>query len=396
MTEDRANRGAAAGAGGASPDGADGEAAQRVGRLGRGYVAGIRACTLVPIGTVAVLAADGPVMRERAVLGLLVLAGWSVVYVACVLRGRTGLVTVVDAILLCGLGLATGLVTPAGWLESGKTWIRPLATFAAVGYQYSTRWPVGLPAGLAVCTTAAAAAMAGQGPPGLDAVVTIVWSNAIAVLARVLITLLTRAAGRVDDTLADAEEARRDRAVAESVRADERAVGDALHDTAAATLLMVAVGQGGGIDGVLRRRAGHDLDTLRAMRTGARGGPVDLCRELRAHARRCAVPVTVDGPDQLDLPPTVARALADAAGEALTNVARHAQASSARLRFGTLDGRVVVEVEDDGRGFAVDRVPATRRGLGISVVDRVAAVGGRAGVDSRIGEGTTVWLRWPA
>ena len=373
-----------------------GEARRRVGTLGRRYVAGIRVITFAPIGLVAVLAADDPVMRGRVELWLLAFAGWSVAYVACVLCGRTTLVTVVDGLLLCGLGLATAMVTPTGWLESGRTWIRPFVTFAAVGYQYSTPWRVGLPMGLAACTAAAIAAVAGQGALGADSVVTVVWSNLIAVLGRVLFTLLNRAAARVDETLADAETARRKQEVAENVRADERSIGDALHDTAAATLLMVAVGQAGGLGTVLRERAQHDLDTLRDLRTGVHTGPVDLCRELRAHARRCAVTVTIHGPEELDVPAQVARALADAAGEALTNVARHAGTASARLHFEKVDGRVLVEIADEGRGFELDNVPTTGRGLGRCIVDRVEAVGGQASITSLVGKGTTVRLAWPA
>jgi hypothetical protein len=187
---------------------AAGEAARRVALLGRRFAIGIRVVTLVPIASVAVLAADGPA-RTQAIVATLLTAAWSVFYVAGVVRGRTTLVTVVDGAVLCALGVVGAVVTPLHWLESGKSWIRPFVTFAAVGYQYSTRWTVGLPVGVAVCSTAVVATNVAQlGWVGLDATVTTVWSNVIAILARVLFTLLCSAAARADAAVADVAEAR--------------------------------------------------------------------------------------------------------------------------------------------------------------------------------------------
>jgi signal transduction histidine kinase len=53
-------------------------------------------------------------------------------------------------------------------------------------------------------------------------------------------------------------------------------------------------------------------------------------------------------------------------------------------------------VVDDGVGFDLDAVGAHRFGLALSVLDRMAAVGGCATVESAPGRGTVVRLRWPA
>ncbi len=374
-----------------------GEAVVRVGSFGRRSAMGIRMITLVPSGAVAILAADSSAMRRFVVVAFVVLCVWSVVYAAQMRRGVTVWVTVVDAVLLGCLGAITTQMTPASWLMSNKTWLRPFTTFAAVAYQYSAPSRVGVPAGLAICTTVAIANSAAQhGPPGLDTVITAVWSNAVVLLARLLWTLLTRAAIRADVAFTEAEIARRRQLVAESVRADERLITDSLHDTAATTLLIVAVGQASGLGEVLRHRARHDLQTLRAMRAGPLAAPTDLSQELLVMTQRSAVTVSLSGPDQLDLPPDVARALADAAGEALTNVARHAGSLLAHIQFGIDDGTVFVEITDDGRGFDIALVPATRRGLRASVTDRMAAVGGASRIKSAVGMGTTVRLEWPA
>lgn len=371
-----------------------GEAGRRIRSLGRRYAIAIRVITLVPISSVAVIAADGP-MRQRVVLVVGALIVWSAIYLVLVGRGWTTWASVVDGAVLCSLGLLTAQLTPTSWIESGKTWIRPFVTFAAVGHQYSTPWRVGLPVGVAVCATAALSAGTAQGGGlGLDAVITVVWSSLIAVLARVLFSLLTSAAARADAAISDAASARQEQLVGASVRIEERLITDSLHDTAATTLLTVAVGQADGLEDLLRRRAQNDLDTLRAMRAGIRCGTVDLSHELRAAVSLNALAVEMLGPDRLDVRFDVARALADATGEALANVARHADASFTRVRFGLRGTSVFVEICDDGVGFDPGQVPDTRRGLRGSIVERVAAVGGDTEITSAAGRGTTVILTW--
>jgi signal transduction histidine kinase len=72
--------------------------------------------------------------------------------------------------------------------------------------------------------------------------------------------------------------------------------------------------------------------------------------------------------------------------EALTNVARYAGASHAEVRVSRANGRVEVEVRDDGVGGADPAAGSGLRGL----ADRVAALDGRLEVVSPQGEGTVV------
>jgi signal transduction histidine kinase len=90
-----------------------------------------------------------------------------------------------------------------------------------------------------------------------------------------------------------------------------------------------------------------------------------------------------------------AAAICRSVGEALRNVARHAGVPRATVLVGYDGGRVVVEVVDDGRGFDPGAVPAHRHGIALSLVDRMAAVGGRAAVTARPGQGTRVRMEWP-
>jgi signal transduction histidine kinase len=74
--------------------------------------------------------------------------------------------------------------------------------------------------------------------------------------------------------------------------------------------------------------------------------------------------------------------------EALSNVGRHAAATTCRVSFGSEDARYVLEIDDDGRGFDVEAATA---GMGLrNLEERVVALGGSFEVRSVPGEGTTV------
>ena len=72
--------------------------------------------------------------------------------------------------------------------------------------------------------------------------------------------------------------------------------------------------------------------------------------------------------------------------EALTNVARYADASRAEVSVSRVNGRVEVEIRDDGIGGADPAAGSGLRGL----ADRVAALDGRLEVTSPRGAGTVV------
>jgi len=82
------------------------------------------------------------------------------------------------------------------------------------------------------------------------------------------------------------------------------------------------------------------------------------------------------------------------AQEALTNAARHSGAGRVEVRLRRADGGgVVLEVADDGRGFAFDE---SQRGLGIGGMrERALLIGAELAIESRPGHGTTVRLTVP-
>jgi signal transduction histidine kinase len=112
---------------------------------------------------------------------------------------------------------------------------------------------------------------------------------------------------------------------------------------------------------------------------------------LEALASRAPIPVEVNGVPTEPLKPAVEAAAYFVTAEALTNVAKYAQASEACVDLALDDGRLRLVVSDDGCGGAD---PATGSGLrGLS--DRIEALDGSLEVDSPPGEGTTVTVHIP-
>jgi signal transduction histidine kinase len=72
--------------------------------------------------------------------------------------------------------------------------------------------------------------------------------------------------------------------------------------------------------------------------------------------------------------------------EALTNVAKHASATHACVTVTNGNGRLAVEVSDDGVGGADFTLGTGLRGLS----DRLAAINGQFDIDSKPGHGTTL------
>jgi signal transduction histidine kinase len=136
------------------------------------------------------------------------------------------------------------------------------------------------------------------------------------------------------------------------------------------------------------------LDELRGIARGlhpavlAEGG---LTLALRTLARRSAVPVRLDVEVEGRLPEPVELAAYYVVAEALTNAAKHADATVMDVRVATGDGLLRMELRDDGRGGAD---PTEGSGL-LGLTDRVEALGGRLSIRSRAGAGTTLEVALP-
>jgi len=118
-----------------------------------------------------------------------------------------------------------------------------------------------------------------------------------------------------------------------------------------------------------------------------------LAQALRTHLEK---PVEVEIAGAAQLPPEVHLAFYRLAQAALGNVVRHASSSQARARLDLADAAATLVISDDGGGFDVARL-GDRRGMGIEIMrERAGAIGADLRIDSVVGQGTTVTLRWEA
>jgi signal transduction histidine kinase len=178
--------------------------------------------------------------------------------------------------------------------------------------------------------------------------------------------------------------------------AQQRLVSLALQLQAARAAAPPEAGQlAGQLDG-LAAEASSALDELRELARGIH--PAILAERglppaLKALARRCTVPVELDVRAERRLPEPIEIAAYYVVAEALTNAAKHANASTVHVEVGIGEAGDVlrVRVRDDGRGDARISNGSGLVGLG----DRVEAVGGRLWVHSALDAGTTLHAELP-
>jgi len=119
-----------------------------------------------------------------------------------------------------------------------------------------------------------------------------------------------------------------------------------------------------------------------------------LVAAVEARAGRLPVPVVVRAAETLRrqrFPEDVEGAAYFVVCEALTNVLKHADASGTEIELAATGEVLSIDVSDDGAGFGV---PGRGTGLTNSR-DRVEALGGRLGIDSRPGAGTRLHAGLP-
>ena len=143
---------------------------------------------------------------------------------------------------------------------------------------------------------------------------------------------------------------------------------------------------------IARNLRPNDLDEL-----GLNAACRNLCKELQARTG-LAVKCQFARMNRL-LPPKVDLGLFRIVQEALNNVEKHARAKMVRLRIAIQRQAIVLEVQDDGRGFnpAAPKVAKGREGgIGLSSLrERATGLGGTCEVVSNPKQGTTITVRVP-
>ena len=135
-----------------------------------------------------------------------------------------------------------------------------------------------------------------------------------------------------------------------------------------------------------------DLRPRQMGNDGLMSGLRRLVTEYRAHTFS---EVLLNGPEKQpdDLPQINNLALFHICQEALGNAAKHSGANHVDINLFATTDRVVMEIHDNGKGFAVEKMTTTI-GHGLSNMQtRAHAVGGDVEITSAPGEGTTI-LAW--
>jgi signal transduction histidine kinase/ligand-binding sensor domain-containing protein len=152
------------------------------------------------------------------------------------------------------------------------------------------------------------------------------------------------------------------------------------------------------VDGLVRRVQDLSLD-LRPPLLDELGLVPALTGYLEAQAERTGLRIEVDsGPGLEGLPVEVAITAFRVAQESVTNAIRHAGAGSIQVYLARRDGRLEIEVTDDGRGFDVRAIMegSSAKAIGLlGMQERVGGLGGELTIESAPGEGVTVYASLP-
>ncbi|MBC7235822.1 MAG: PAS domain S-box protein [Chloroflexi bacterium] len=122
---------------------------------------------------------------------------------------------------------------------------------------------------------------------------------------------------------------------------------------------------------------------------------------LNRYTERLGIPIDleVSALPEIRLPHRVEIALYRIVQEALTNIARHAQASQVTVQLTYRADRVTLRIEDDGQGFDLHQVASREpwaRGTGLlNIEERVSCLGGRFSILSHPGGGTRLVVEIP-
>jgi PAS domain S-box-containing protein len=190
--------------------------------------------------------------------------------------------------------------------------------------------------------------------------------------------------------------------IVEAADAARRRIERDLHDGAQQRLVALALevqlartrmsGDPGALDAFLERVRAELAEASAELRELARGiHPAVLTERglapaISALAARAPVPVDIVELPEERFPTATEAAAYFTVSEALTNVAKYADASQATVRLAREGDVIVVEVSDDGVGGAD---PSAGSGLS-GLADRVGAFDGSLSVESPPGRGTVV------
>jgi Signal transduction histidine kinase len=342
------------------------------------------------------------------ILAGLMLATLVWVAIAAVLQRTVSLATTVFAgLYLVALATWPLFTTADAALLDARPWLWYLCTvataYAAIGMPLvpAAAYTVLAPLLYGVVRGTSTGGVRGWESAALDSVYALVLGGVILVI----VTMLRQAASSVDAAQFGALQ-RYARAVREHAQEAERVEVDAIvHDSVLTTLLAAANAHSPAARELAARMARDAIGHLNAPTEpiGSDEGSTDtehLRERIAGAAASLSAQFSVDADAGLvAIPVHAGEALYAATVQAMVNSAQHAGDTGLHRRVRITPEPptgVGIAVSDDGQGFDPSAVRPERLGLAVSIVERMARVGGVAEVRSAPGEGTTILLRWPA
>ena len=139
------------------------------------------------------------------------------------------------------------------------------------------------------------------------------------------------------------------------------------------------------------RMLAHDLRPPALETLGLKKTLEGLCRQFAA---RTNLSISFEGTKIPPVPDETTVTIYRLVQEALTNVAKHAQANSVKVKIGEWNAVVVVSIEDNGQGFSIEELETIKTsidGMGLGGMrERLDFVGGQLEIYSEPGKGTKI------
>jgi signal transduction histidine kinase len=300
--------------------------------------------------------------------------------------------------LFGAVGLAVMAVsTSSEDRTSSINWVMPLTVGGALGGSFALERTEGMAVtvGLAATYTATVAeALSSRSGRAATAVANIASYPGFFLVGYTAAAVARRMANEVD--LAKRREVAQSAELASEK--ERNAAHRMIHDSALQTLEALSRDESLSQND-LRNLAGAEAVALRRAITDREGEPADLVLRLRGVADRIrgrGLRVELVSSElALDPGPIVTAALCDAAGEALNNVVKHAEAKRVVMRLSSFEGGIRLTVRDHGKGYDT-AVHEGGFGQRHSIRKRMEEVGGRSEIWSEPGRGTRVELWAPS
>lgn len=361
------------------------------------------------LGLQSFLSALGPAPERpgwHVPLMVVVFGALGVMVLACVVgrgvRPAAGVFAIVYVLVLLAWPIATAGVEAPTTDEPWIWYLLNLATLAAV---LAFPFPLQIAFTIALPLLFGVVRMIQVGLEPLYWPVVILDVSFALILGGIILTLgwlFRSVAVNVDKTRAQAVSSYAKAAAADAAEQERVAVAALMHDSVLAALIAAERATTPRERTLAATMAREALTRLANTEQDEHEGPDEpwapavLSEEIAQAADELGVSVDVHreiDPDAPSIPGRVARAIALAATQAIANAVQHAGGAGLGVVLHAAYGTVRVEVHDAGEGFDLDAVPDDRLGIRASIIARVAAVGGRAELESGP-HGTVVRLIW--